>query len=71
MKIHANVSNAEKMMTPLEFRTIRLSLNLSCRRMALALGIEGLWGDRTIRRWQSGERKIPEGVVEKMKGLMK
>lgn len=56
-------------MTPEEFKNLRLYLGYSCRALALEFGIEGIWRDRTIRRWESGERGLPEWAIEKIRLL--
>ena len=47
-------------MTPESFRDFRKSLQLSQSQMARAIGVGG---DRTVRKWEEGERDIP-GPVE-------
>ena len=43
-------------MTPEDFRDTRLRLGLSQKEMASDLGVHD---DRTVRRWEAGERRIP------------
>ena len=43
-------------MTPEDFRDTRLKLGLSQKEMASDLGVHD---DRTVRRWEAGERRIP------------
>ena len=43
-------------MTPAEFKDARRALGLSAQSMALLLNVKS---GRTIRRWESGERKVP------------
>jgi len=43
-------------MTPQEFKAARLELGLSQREMASDLGV---FDQRTVRRWEHGERRIP------------
>jgi len=47
-------------LTPSDFRAARVTLGLSARAMAEALG--GV-NPRTIRRWESGDRAIPPPVT--------
>ena len=42
-------------MTPRQFRTARLDLNMSVAQMAEALQVT----ERTVYRWESGETPIP------------
>jgi DNA-binding transcriptional regulator YiaG len=46
-------------MTPEEFLAIRVRLGLSHDSMGALMGV----GDRTVRRWENGERDIPGPVV--------
>ena len=46
-------------MTPDEFLALRVRLGLSHENMGVLLGV----GDRTVRRWENGERDIPGPVV--------
>lgn len=50
-------------MTPVEFRTIRISLRLSQQKMAEYLGIKS---GRTVRAWEAGERTIPEYIIKSL-----
>jgi len=47
-------------LTPADFRACRLALRLSAQDMADALGLAN---GRTIRRYESGEHRIPGPVV--------
>jgi DNA-binding transcriptional regulator YiaG len=47
-------------MLPREFRAIRNQLGLSAAKLAKELGVAS---GRTIRRWEAGDRKIPQTVV--------
>ena len=49
-------------MTPEALRAARAQLGLSAAGLAQALRL-GKGGDRTVRRWEAGERSIP-GPVE-------
>lgn len=48
------------MMTPQDFKAARIELRLSQDEMASDLGV---FDGRTVRRWESGERRIP-GEIE-------
>jgi DNA-binding transcriptional regulator YiaG len=48
-------------MTPAELRSARAALGLSAAALARALEL-GKGGDRTVRRWEAGERDIPGPV---------
>lgn len=48
-------------MTPLEFRTHRISMKLSLQQMANFLGLKS---SRMIRYYESGQRVIPDRVVK-------
>ena len=47
-------------MTPNEFKKSRKKLGLSQAELATMLGISG---DRTIRKWEEGERTLPGPVI--------
>lgn len=51
-------------MTRAEFREARLALGLSQRLMGLALGIAESSADRTVRRWEGGQRDVPGPVAQ-------
>jgi DNA-binding transcriptional regulator YiaG len=48
-----------------EFKANRQALGMSQRQLATALNLPPVNGDRTIRRWEAGERDIP-GPVQKL-----
>ena len=52
-------------MTPDQLRTFRKSLGLSQAEFARAVGVSS---DRTVRKWEDGERDIP-GPVEALSDL--
>jgi DNA-binding transcriptional regulator YiaG len=52
-------------MTPVEFAAARKTLGLSVSRLARTLKSD----ERTIRRWEHGERPIP-GPVEVLLGML-
>ncbi len=49
-------------MTPEQLREARQALGMSAAKLAEALRL-GRGGDRTVRRWEAGDRAIP-GPVE-------
>lgn len=53
-------------MTPAEFKTLREALNLSAQALADLLGLRS---DRTIRYWESGRSRIPEGAAAELARL--
>ena len=55
-------AHGEDGMTPLQFKKARLSLCLSQRDLADLLEL-GIHGERTVRRWEEGERDIPGPVI--------
>ena len=54
-------------MTPAEFRHIRNALGLSQKALAHLLQVQS---DRTVRRWEAGDRDIP-GPVRVLMILLK
>ena len=54
-------------MTKEEFKKARNDLGLSQEKLAVILRIGS---DRTIRKWESGERKIPGPVIFLMEMLL-
>lgn len=44
-------------MTPEQFKTARQSINLTQRQLARMWGM-GANGERTVRRWEAGERPV-------------
>ena len=55
-------------MTPKQFQDLRERLGLSQAELALVLGIAS---DRTVRRWELGERDIPGPVIVLMKLIIR
>jgi len=49
-------------MTPADLRARRISLGLTAGGFARMLGMTGAECDRTVRRWERGDRAIPETV---------
>ncbi len=47
-------------MTPAQFRDIRRALGWTQKELASGVGVASA---RTVRRWELGERKIPEPVA--------
>lgn len=52
-------------MTPVEFKEIREGLGLSQAKLGKVLRCD----ERTVRRYELGERKIPALTAEKLEGL--
>lgn len=52
-------------MSPAEFDTRRRSLGLSVEETAALCGVQ----DRTVRRWCSGERGVPDDAAEALEAL--
>lgn len=55
-------------MSPAQFKAARLALGMTQGQLATALGL-GKSGDRTIRRWENGERKISGPVARAIEAL--
>jgi len=53
-------------MTPNEFKAIRRALGLSVKRTASLLGVAS---ERTVRRWEQGDREIPGPAIVLMRLL--
>lgn len=45
------------------FKTLRLQLGLSQRDAAALVGIGGPFRDRSVRRWESGERRVDPSAI--------
>ena len=57
-------------MTPKQLKSARKKLGLSARGLARELGMTGMWDDRSVRRWESGQHPVPEDVATKVKGML-
>ena len=57
-------------MTGNELKSARLRLGLSQAQLAAALNMSGSTGNRTIRKWESGEYTIPGPVVAAIELLL-
>jgi len=55
-------------MTPTQFKDARERLGLSQAELSLVFGVAT---DRTVRRWEAGERDIPGPVIVLMKLIMR
>ena len=53
-------------MTPQQLRDARAGLGLTAAQLARAVGVAS---ERTVTRWEAGQRAIP-GPVERLIGLM-
>jgi len=56
-------------MTPVELQSAMAKLGISSRALATALGMSATSG-RTVRRWKSGESKIPHLVGLAVKAMV-
>lgn len=57
-------------MTPADFKRLRIEvLGLTQAEFAKELGLRGVWADRTIHRYESGEQKI-DGPVKRCAELL-
>ena len=57
-------------MTPAEFASARARLGLNLRQMAEALRL-GRTSERTIRRYESGERRVPGPVALAVEAMLR
>lgn len=57
-------------MTPKQLKSARKKLGLSARGLAIKVGLNERWGDRTVRRWEAGNHSIPEHVEKTVKELL-
>lgn len=55
-------------MTPTQFKDARERLGLSQAELSLIFGVAT---DRTVRRWEAGERDIPGPVIVLMKLILR
>ena len=49
---------ADERMTPAELRVVREWLGLTGEALGLLIGVQ----DRTVRRWEAGQDRIPDGA---------
>jgi DNA-binding transcriptional regulator YiaG len=59
------------MPTPIQIRQIRHRLAMTQRELALALGIDGPAGHRTIQDWEAGRRTPPEYLAMALAELLR
>lgn len=57
-------------MTPIELRDARRDLGMSGAQLAEALRL-GAHGDRTVRRWEAGDRAIPGPAIVAIEALLR
>ena len=62
----APVNDGGAAMTASEFQAARRALGVSIEGLAERLGVE----PRTVRRWQSGDRKVPSQAAAALRGLL-
>lgn len=55
-------------MTPKQLKSVRQKFGLSQAELALLIGVAS---DRTVRRWEEGERDIPGPVIVLMQLLLR
>ena len=55
-------------MTPAELTDARKALGLTQESLALAIGVSG---GRTVRKWEAGDRAIPESIAKLVSILLK
>lgn len=52
-------------MHPAEFKTLRESLGLSISTLVKVIDVD----ERTLRKWESGKKQPPQGVVDTLEGF--
>lgn len=52
-------------MHPAEFKTLREALGLSISTLVKVIDVD----ERTIRKWESGKKQPPQGVVDSLNGI--
>lgn len=55
-------------MTPAELTSARKALGLTQEALAIAIGVSG---GRTVRKWEAGDRAIPQSVAKLVAILVK
>ncbi len=54
--------NSEALMHPAEFKTLREALGLSISTLVKVIDVD----ERTLRKWESGKKKLPQGVIDSL-----
>lgn len=57
-------------MTGKQLKSIRNKLGLSARGLAIQVGLNERWGDRTVRRWEQGRHPVPDHVAVKVTEML-
>lgn len=52
-------------MHPAEFKTLREAVGLSISTLVKVIDVD----ERTIRKWESGKKKLPQGVIDSLLGI--
>lgn len=65
---HAPQRTSGGKVTPAELKQARHSLGLSAAKLAKAVGVAS---DRTVRRWEHGDRRIPDYVIAWVRAALK
>jgi len=60
IKVRFRPPIGKELMTPQEFTDLRYRLDLTQRELA---EIIGLTSERNIRRWEEGERVVPQSII--------
>jgi transcriptional regulator with XRE-family HTH domain len=52
-------------MHPAEFKTLREAIGLSISTLVKVIDVD----ERTLRKWESGKKKLPQGVIDSLVGI--
>lgn len=52
-------------MHPAEFKTLREALGLTISTLVKVIDVD----ERTIRKWESGKKKLPQGVIDSLNAI--
>lgn len=52
-------------MHPAEFKTLREAVGLSISTLVKVIDVD----ERTLRKWESGKKKLPQGVIDALLGI--
>lgn len=52
-------------MHPAEFKTLREAVGLSISTLVKVIDVD----ERTLRKWESGKKKLPQGVIDSLLGI--
>ena len=56
-------------MTPATFKALRAKLKLSTKTLGIRLKPDSPIAERTIRRWESGKKEIPDEVAARLREI--